>query len=328
MCDKPKDVEITQMSVGGVFIVTIKSDKPNKYKLYASESFGSIDSNELTLETIPPKGRSSQTGYQWPEVNSIRRQMIDRARGSIDQLAPQSIYLQGATWYTDVDEKYGDGARMLNAYKAKAAWDDYSKFKNQFNRPTPTDLKTISDTLKKSYGDIANTVISKFDKSSRRQIMLDQIDTNEYTPKHKGQLVDTILADGDATVPVNDNQAILDRLSIKMQCAEWLHHIVNSSQGSMAHKKRKNYNDELAPGMGLVTSSHSMLVTDVEYDGSGRIVNVWVVDSNWSDNWSNPTGDRPWERRIREAQISLRKIVGPTAYHYDYRNEVSIGKPI
>ena len=61
-------------------------------------------------------------------------------------------------------------------------------------------------------------------------------------------------------------------------------------------------------------SETGVFITDVEWNANGEVLNVRVAEANWGNNWSNPSGQRPWERTVGSQVISVHNLIG-TSYH-------------
>lgn len=116
-----------------------------------------------------------------------------------------------------------------------------------------------------------------------------------------------------AAVPQNDQQ-VLDFLGIRQQCVEW----ANASVAMPAGRGYRGYTSasisdatQIRPGMALVNgTSHFMIITNMYWNADGRPTRVRVAESNYGANWSNPPGQRPWERTIGSREVNVAGLIG------------------
>jgi hypothetical protein len=115
---------------------------------------------------------------------------------------------------------------------------------------------------------------------------------------HRTQLVNRIIAVYDDRLnrglPVvpQDDQQVLDFLGIRQQCVEW----ANASVAMLAGGNYRGHGStaisdvtQIRPGMGLSSGTHFMVST-----------------------WSDPIGQRPWERSIGSREFNVAGLIGST----------------
>jgi hypothetical protein len=253
---------------------------------------------------IRVEGWSSETGYRSADTD-IRKGIVASAKSMIGQPSGQSVICSMASncWLTDVAG--GDGARMRDAISIYDIW------------------KRDNSTRKKTLDQIRKAMVIAFSGSN-------------YKDPQKTKLVDRIifLYDGGSTVVPTDDGRTLQYMGIRKQCLEWAMTTAINSGGTARNYQNTGSavsKDNVRPGMGYYVylidkktgnrvGGHAMIIIDTKYDSGGQLTHLKVAESNWGSGWSNPPGQIPWERIIRDP---VREI--PYGWTYsDYNNFVVV----
>ena len=232
-------------------------------------------------------GWASQTGFRAAET-AVQQAIVQRAQNQVGQASPPSrLAHSGGGWYTDVAD--GDGARMRTAFAAYHNW--------RAGNPGGTPPSTVTDAMHHA------------------------LSATYTTATHRAQLVNRIIAvyedrlNRNLPVVPQDDQQVLDFLGIRQQCVEWANASVAMPAGGSYRSHGSTRVTDLTlvrPGMGLSNGTHFMVITDVSWNAAGQPVQVRVAESNADSNWSNPVGQRPWERTIGSRAFNVAGLIGST----------------
>ncbi len=249
---------------------------------------GNANTNyRLTLQASATSsvGWASETGYQTAET-SVQRAIVQRALSQVGQAAPASrLAHDGGAWSTDVAG--GDGIRIRSAFATYNTW----RQRNQ-GLPTNTVINSMHADLSDSYRNL----------TQRSELV------NRIISTYEGRL-----SRGMSTVPQHDGE-VLEFLGIRQQCVEW----ANASVAMVSGGNYRGYTSssvgsvsQTRPGMALVNgTSHFMIITDVYWDANGNVSRVRVAESNYANDWSNPVGQRPWERTVTSREFNVSGQIG------------------
>jgi PA14 domain-containing protein len=233
--------------------------------------------SSIHLAATSTVGWASETGYRYAETN-LQRAIIAGARAAIGN-SPQSTVNEA--WETDTAG--GDGDRMRSAIRRYDQW----------YKANPR-TETLAQVQQKMIGDFDNP---------------------RYTLSSKQQLVQRIIAVYNnaaarppVRLPVMDNETLLF-LGIRAQCVEFAKRVVlplggrNWTYQSAGLADSGNYR----PGMILLMPSvpHAAIIVDIYWNASGKPEKARLIESNWGNVWSNPPGQRPWERTVSQRETSL-----------------------
>lgn len=170
-------------------------------------------------------------------------------------------------WYVDTDGK--DGARMREAIQLYDAW----KTSDQGPEALP----------------------------GVREEMIEALLGSGYGRSQGEDFCDRIAeVHGSGPLPTTDAET-LDYLGVQRQCVEFANTVAIGAGGKYAgHAATTAPKAEARPGMGWSKKGHYMLITGVHTDADGNPTKFDVVDANGADGgWTNPDGERPWERKVR-----------------------------
>lgn len=122
-------------------------------------------------------------------------------------------------------------------------------------------------------------------------------------------LVDHMIARYQANprLPTIADGTLLTYLQIRQQCKEFVDTLVKNAQGTQRCTCYDGVaNDRIRPGMYATTGGrgHTALVTAIHWTGN-QVTEVTVVESNFGNSWSNPPGQRPWQRTITTRKIPV-----------------------
>jgi hypothetical protein len=219
-----------------------------------------------------PEGWASQTGFRNAET-AIQRRIASNARLAAGNGSLSPFSTTYGSWQTDTAG--GDGVRM------RAAINDYA---NQCYWRTGCNLTQVRS---KMYGEFAYSA---------------------YQSAQKNELIDRIigyfqnLRYGPPFIPSNDEQT-LQFFGVRKQCFEWVQTVAVLAGGQSRSYNSASVTDQsrVRPGMGLyrTNSSHAMVIVDIYWNSNGTIRKFLVADSNYGTGWSNPLGERPWDRHLR-----------------------------
>jgi hypothetical protein len=254
---------------------------------YANFEIVSFDSDPDS----PRAGWASETSFRNAET-AVQRAIVSNARAAVGQLSGQSRIFgtapgdRGTGWLTDAYG--GDGQRMRDAI---GIYDDW--FTDAVNRDTVP--QHIRDGMFVALG--ANVPAGQGYSSAEKDALVDRI-----VEQYNG-----FSAQGSVAVPGDDNST-LQFLAIQKQCIEWNSTIALASGGQARGYNTRNVTDpaDYRPGMALLrNNTHAMLITDIEWDANGNPIRFRVAEANAeADVWSNPDGQVPWQRTIREIVVS------------------------
>jgi hypothetical protein len=230
-------------------------------------------------------GWASMTGFRNAET-SVQQRIVANARAAVNLSSGPSFVLASngsVVWYTDAYD--GDGARMRAAVNRYVRW---------LNAPGATTPEQITAQM-----------VNDFAYSNYDQI-------------RKNELVNWIKSCTTRTTPViSTDQAVLNLLKIRKQCLEWCNAVSLASSGATRNYSATAITDpaKYRPGMALYRTdrSHAAIIIDIEWDSTGRPIRFKLAEANYSpNNWVNPLGTRPWERRVqvgRQVTITGCKVV-------------------
>lgn len=251
--------------------------------------YGNANTNyrlQLEAQAASREGWASATGFRFADT-SVQLGAVQRALNQVGQASPASrLAHSGGSWQTDVAD--GDGQRIRNAFAVYGQWRTLNPGANP-----PADV----------LGRMHNALSATYQHAGQRTELVNRI----------AATYDNRRARGLAPAP-QDDQQVLDYLEIRQQCVEW----ANASVGMAAGGSYRGYNSpalsdvtQVRPGMALRHgTSHFMVITDVFWNTNGQPTRVRVAESNYGAAWSNPLGQRPWERTIGSREINVEGLLG------------------
>ena len=234
--------------------------------------------------TTARAGWASQTGFQFA-TTAVQRNIVSRASFSGPSFASRA----GQHWGVDTDGV--DGACMSDAIVDYHLW-----YHNQRTRANGVTLASIRNTMNGRFSKTAYSSTSKLDL------------VNRIVSVYNGKPYPAI------TIKPNA-QEVINFLGFRAQCKEFTDVIALASGGRV-----RTYNSpgvlttsNFRPGMALYDgSTHAMIIIDIQWSANGSPTRFRVSEANWGSGWSNPGGQRPWERttNMREVAYSSRyKVV-------------------
>ncbi len=312
-------IAISKVS-SNTFLVTGKA--VGTYSLVARVNRGVsvvTSSNSLPFFVRSPEGWSSATGYKYPSPGTVERDILnaanamvpalDRQRGEtkkVGNLAPLSRTVSSfadcttCAWDVDTaigkdpsgrDEAISDGTAIVNAFRIKNSW----------NPKLPTAQRDAQMSV---------ALAANYTSSNDRAKLVARINATQ-------------------AMPTDASTSVLNSLGIRAQCAEFVQRLAYNARAASARGVQSGSGStEARPGYSLRSASHSAVLSDVKYDASGRPVDFEVIDSNFTSNWSDPTGDVPWERTVRRALIQERFGISRYEVRSHSLSSQGIGTPL
>jgi hypothetical protein len=218
------------------------------------------------------EGWASQTGFRKAET-AIQSRIASAARSAATGTPLSPFSTTYGSWQTDTAG--GDGTRM------RAAINDYASLCYWRTGCNVTQVRS------KMFGEFASSL---------------------YGTTQKNELIDRIIGYfqsvriGPPFIPSTDEQT-LQFFGVRKQCFEWVQTVaVNAGGKSRAYGSTAvTDQSKMRPGMGLyrTDSSHAMVIVDIYWNSNGTIRKFLVADSNYGSGWTNPKGERPWDRHLR-----------------------------
>ena len=238
-----------------------------------------IITNNISIKIKP--GWSDETGFRHTWTSNQKAILNESKKFYKAGLAPLSNYpiSPDERWITDVHllekETISDGDRLKNSINC------YYEFKSKNPKISAPDSDTKSKMVKllspKYTGNDADLIISRI--------------IDRYEGRNN---------------PRQAKQEILDFLGIRAQCKETRDRItLNAINVAIAYnygEKITNPKDLRAGMIGSKDNSHTFIVSAINWDAKGNVIKIKLIDSNWNttSTFKNPSGDIPWERRMRE----------------------------
>lgn len=194
--------------------------------------------------------------------------------------SPQSIV--GHPWVTDMDGN--DGVKIRNAISVFNNWVNkaYGRYSIWVGKGKPKAPQNIQDSMR-------TYLKATYTKTNDQSALIERIQTTFA-----------------GSVPADDN-GTLALLQIRAQCKEFADRMVSSVTGGQTHNfpQGKDISTDVRPGMYAFIETakvkHVAIITEVKFDGNGNPL-AHLVESNWGQGWSNPSGQVPWERMINVRQ--------------------------
>ncbi len=265
--------------VVSMFAVTACNDNknndptPEPQVTHSAERVGAAAANTA--------GWSSVTKYQHA-TTTVQKNIVNRASFS----GPSFPSKTGGHWGidTDKDPKTGifDGTRMSNAIVDYHNW--YHTQRTKANGVSLTSIKStmIGRFNGSAYGassitDLVNRIISVYNSKPYPAISIKP-----------------------------GNQEVIDFLGIRAQCKEFTDVIALACGGKVRYYDSGGVTStNFRPGMALYDgTTHAMLIMDIYWDAKGSPTKFIVAEANWGNVWTNPVGQRPWERTTNRREVA------------------------
>ncbi len=224
---------------------------------------------------------------QQPGLTPVQQRVVTLALSQSGQSSGRSIYAPTGPWIADVGQGNGpttDGAKMRIAISRYATW----CWSDPRRRPPLTQVTAA---------------------------MVNDLGATAYSPTSKAELVlrmitryNTLSAANPraCVAPPANQQQTLDFLLCRPTCLEWADQIALAAGG-----QPRSFNGPAIapaaqrPGMMLVEASplgglHAGIILEIRSNGGVPIAyRLGEANSTPPFPWSNPPGQRPWERTVR-----------------------------
>jgi len=254
-------------------------------------------------ETAAQKGVMGEIGNwtQWAKG-------AEEENSTIGDAPVRSVYT-GDAWFTDMYDTRTDNTpagQLIDLLKSIDDW--YKAAPTPKPTTAPADTKAFKDTVpywlpnKHTWRDDRDLLVSRavsFYLQKKDTVTLPARPAPKAAPTAQG---------------ANDAMAYLE---YKADCKETADRIVQAQGGTV-----RSYSDvpqkgvlaiDVRPGMYAYLAhtpsgspSHTMLVSDAYWDGSGQLKRLRIAESNKGSGWGHPTGMVPWKRRRwRDREVRL-----------------------
>ena len=268
-------------------------------------------------------GYTSVTHYHQADtpvrVAILRRACVLRDQPSGRSVMTASLDYTGqrtatTVWLTDMAS--GDGRRWRNALNAYLDW--------TYKTGPRASLNDIKGTMRAML--VSGLTLGGQSVSSNTGWVVALADQMVRVADAKGQQGRVSLLAG------GDDQGTLDFMDVQAQCLEAANQIAIAAGGKprsyswIASHPEKRVTDKakLRPGMGLFFpgTPHATIIVDLEFNAAGTVVAAVVGEANWPIagelSWSNPSGQRPWERRFHIGRRVPLGTLSSSVYGVDF----------
>jgi hypothetical protein len=233
-------------------------------------------------------GWSSVTKYQHA-TTTVQKNIVNKASFS----GPSFPSKTGGHWGVDTDGD--DGTRMSNAIVDYHNW-----YHTQRTKANGVSLASIR-----------NTMIGRLNNPTQKDTRL------VYSAASKTELVNRIITIYNSrpypAISIKpNNQEVINFLGIRAQCKEFTDIIALACSGQARTYKSTGVLgiSNFRPGMALYDGeTHAMLILDIFWDAKGSPTKYIVAEVNYCTtcNWTNPVGQRPWERTTNRREVPNNK---------------------
>ena len=100
-------------------------------------------------------------------------------------------------------------------------------------------------------------------------------------------------------------------MGVRKQCKEWVDSIANDNGGhsitySGTNVTLSKINAQVGKAIYYTQFSHAAIIISLNRDLNFpyEVTSVQIAESNWADDWEDPTGQIPWERTIGTRTIN------------------------